>query len=59
MGKYNLHATVAFGLEAITKRELIGLGMENVRVEDGKVRFSGDECDIAKANLWQRTADRV
>ncbi|NLM06155.1 MAG: class I SAM-dependent RNA methyltransferase [Tissierellia bacterium] len=59
MGKYNLHATVAFGLEAITKRELIGLGMENVRVEDGKVRFSGDEYDIAKANLWLRTADRV
>jgi len=59
MGKYNLHATVAFGLEAITKRELIGLGMENVRVEDGKVRFSGEEYDIAKANLWLRTADRV
>ncbi len=56
---YNLIAPSAFGLEAVTARELQHLGFENTRTEDGRVYFSGDEAAVAKANLWLRTAARV
>ncbi|MDR7870959.1 MAG: class I SAM-dependent RNA methyltransferase [Tissierellaceae bacterium] len=59
MGNINLIATTTFGLEAIAKRELMNLGYENIIVENGKVKFSGTEKDIPKANIWLRTADRV
>lgn len=59
MKKYKLIATTTFGLEAIARRELEALGYEDVRVENGKVMFEGDLSDIARANLWLRTADRV
>ncbi|MBQ5742741.1 MAG: class I SAM-dependent RNA methyltransferase, partial [Clostridia bacterium] len=49
---YDLIAPAAFGLEAVTARELQTLGFENVRVEDGRVFFTGDESSVAKANLW-------
>lgn len=56
---YDLIAPAAFGLEAVTARELQFLGFENTRTEDGRVYFSGDEFAVAKANLWLRTAARV
>ncbi len=56
---YDLIAPSAFGLEAVTARELQHLGFENTRTEDGRVYFSGDEAAVAKANLWLRTAARV
>ena len=56
---YDLIAPAAFGLEAVTARELQTLGFDNTRTEDGRVFFSGDEAAIAKANLWLRTAARV
>lgn len=59
MSNVNLIATTTFGLEAICKRELIDLGYKNLVVENGKVKFTGDERDIVKANIWLRTADRV
>lgn len=59
MQKYNLIATTTFGLEAIVKRELNALGFDDTQVSDGRVRFTGDMNDIAKANVWLRTADRV
>ncbi len=59
MKKYNLIATTTFGLEAIAKRELIDLGYEITKVSDGKIHFEGTMEDIAKANIWLRTADRV
>ncbi|EOC99242.1 THUMP domain-containing class I SAM-dependent RNA methyltransferase [Caldisalinibacter kiritimatiensis] len=59
MGKIELIATTTFGLEAVVKRELLNLGYEDLKVENGKVTFIGDESDIAKANLWLRSADRV
>jgi putative N6-adenine-specific DNA methylase len=46
-------------LEAVTKRELIGLGVEDINVENGKVSFMGTLRDIPRANLWLRTAERV
>ncbi len=59
MKKYNLIATTTFGLEAIAKRELIDLGYEITKVSDGKIHFEGTMEDIARANIWLRTADRV
>ncbi|MTI67684.1 MAG: class I SAM-dependent RNA methyltransferase [Firmicutes bacterium] len=58
---YNLEliATTTFGLEAVVKREVQNLGYKDVKVENGKVTFKGDESAIARANLWLRSADRV
>lgn len=59
MPMVELVATTLLGIEAITAKELKSLGFENVKVEDGKVFFSGEESAIPKANLWLRTAERV
>lgn len=59
MSDVNLIATTTFGLEAIAKRELMDLGYKDLLVENGKIKFSGSERDIPKANIWLRTADRV
>ena len=48
-----------FGLEAVLKRELAGLNLEVVRVEDGRVFFKGDASAAARANVFLRTAERV
>ncbi len=56
---YNLIATTTFGIEVITAKELKALGYEDLKVEDGKVSFTGDEMDIAITNIWLRTADRI
>ena len=55
---YQLVATMAAGLEALTAKELQDLGFET-RTENGKVYFEGDQHAIIKANLWLRTADRI
>jgi len=57
--EYTIVATAAFGLESIVVRELKTLGYEDFAVENGRVSFSGDERDIARCNIWLRTADRV
>ena len=44
-----------FGLEGLTGDELRRLDMANVRVENGRVRFSGDSRALAKANVCLRT----
>ena len=48
-----------FGLEGIAGDELRRLNMENVRVEDRRVLFTGTEADLAKANICLRTGERV
>jgi putative N6-adenine-specific DNA methylase len=58
MGKYQLIATAAMGLESIVAKEVRSLGYE-CEVENGKVIFTGDESAIARCNLWLRTADRI
>ena len=57
--RLKLIATATFGLEAVVKREIQGLGYEIEKTEDGRVTFLGDEHAIAKCNLWLRCADRV
>jgi len=56
---YTCIATSSFGLEAVVKRELIGLGFTIKDTENGKVTFACDARGIVKANLWLRSADRV
>ena len=48
-----------FGLEGLAGDELRRMNMENVRVEDRRVLFTGDAAAMAKANLWLRTGERV
>lgn len=55
---FKLIATCAAGIESIVGNELKHLGYK-VNVESGRVRFDGDVADIAKTNLWLRTADRI
>ena len=55
---FKLIATCAAGIESIVGNELKHLGYK-VNVENGRVRFDGDVADIAKINLWLRTADRI
>ena len=52
----SLIASCAFGLEAVLARELRDLGMSEVQSDNGQVSFAGD---LARANLWCRTADRI
>ncbi|HBA54825.1 MAG TPA: RNA methyltransferase [Syntrophorhabdus aromaticivorans] len=59
MAKYTLVATCSFGLESVVAQELRWLGYSGLTVENGRVTFNGDEKDIARCNIWLRTADRV
>ena len=59
MKKYNLIATASFGIESIVADELKDLGYTDIKVDNGKVEFTGTAYDICKTNLWLRTADRV
>ena len=56
--KFKLVATAASGIEALVGKEVRQLGYE-CQVENGKVYFEGGLEDIARANLWLRTADRI
>src|SRR5699024_8093300 len=56
--EYKLLATCASGIEALVGKELKDMGYK-VEVENGRARFKGTKEDIAKSNLWLRTADRV
>lgn len=56
---FNLIATSTFGLESVLSGELKALGFENLKTSNGKVEFPGTLEDIARCNLWLRTADRV
>ena len=54
-----LIAPCLFGLEGIAGDELRRMGMENVKVEDRRVLFTGDENALAKANICLRTGERI
>lgn len=48
-----------FGLESVLKKEIIDLGYEVSRVEDGRVTFLGDEEGVCRGNVFLRTAERI
>jgi putative N6-adenine-specific DNA methylase len=57
--RHDLLVTATFGLESLVADELSGLGFERRTVENGHVRFAGDDGDIARCDVRLRTADRV
>ena len=59
MSNYEFSVPCLFGLEGIAGDELRRLNIENVRVENGRVLFSGDESALARANICLRTGERV
>lgn len=48
-----------FGLESVLKYEVSKIGGEDIKVNDGKVSFTGDENILARANICLSTAERV
>lgn len=59
MDRIELIAPCHFGLEAVLKREILDLGYEIARVEDGRVTFYGDAQAVCYANIFLRTAERI
>ena len=59
MKQYTLCIPCLFGLEGLVGDELRRLGMEQVRVEDRRVYFTGGDEAIARANLFCRMGERV
>ena len=59
MSNFEFSVPCLFGLEGLAGDELRRLDIENVRVENGRVLFSGDERALAKANICLRTGERV
>ena len=59
MSQFEFAVPCLFGLEGIAGDELRRLNIENVRVENGRVLFSGDESALARANICLRTGERV
>lgn len=59
MQRFTFCAPCLFGLEGLVGDECRRLGFENIRVEDRRVFFEGDESALVKANLCLRMAERV
>ena len=59
MANFEFAVPTLFGLEGIAGDELRRLNIENVRVENGRVLFSGDKSALARANMNLRTGERV
>ena len=59
MNQFEFSVPCLFGLEGLAGDELRRLDMENVRVENGRVLFSGDARAMARANVCLRTGERV
>ena len=48
-----------FGLEGLVADEMRRMGLNNVRAENGRVRFDGTAADLAKASVGLRCAERL
>lgn len=59
MTQWTIHATAAFGLEAVVRRQCEALGFGPCQVEAGHVLFPGSLTTMQKANLYLASADRV
>src|SRR5688572_2393577 len=57
--EYHCYAITAPGIEPVTARELVRLGLEPEAVEPGGVTFRADAAGLYRANLELRTASRV
>ncbi len=54
-----LIAPCHFGLEAVLKREIIDIGYDIIKVEDGRVVYLGDEEALVRGNIFLRSAERI
>ena len=52
-------APCLFGVEGLVADELKQLGAENVKAENAKVYFEGDESILVRANLCSRFSERI
>ncbi len=59
MDKLTLVAPCHFGIESVLKKEIIDLGYEIIKVEDGRITFEGDALAVCRANVFLRTAERI
>lgn len=59
MTEITLVATTAFGLEAVTAREMQALGCTDLTIENGKLHVCGDEELLCRLNIRLRTAERI
>lgn len=57
--EYKAVATCGFGLESVLSFELKKIGVKEIAASDGRVTFSASGEDVARANVWLRTAERV
>ncbi|MGI6152720.1 MAG: THUMP domain-containing class I SAM-dependent RNA methyltransferase [Christensenellaceae bacterium] len=57
--KHRCYASCAFGIEGVLAAELKRLELENIAAQDARVYFDADTEEIARANMFLRTADRV
>ena len=56
---YTYVATCMFGLEKLLGEEIDALGLKRTFTMDGRVFFTGDAVDCARANINLRVAERV
>lgn len=61
MNEKNLTISVAtaFGVEAITKREIVKLGYPDAPANNGRITFHGDMLAVSRLNVFLSTAERV
>ena len=59
METIELIAPCHFGMEAVLKREILDLGYDVSKVEDGKITFIGDMEAVCYANVFLRSAERI
>lgn len=57
--KIQLVATCLFGLERLLGEEIDALGCKRIETIDGRVTFEGELCDVARANINLRCAERI
>ncbi|HBI63395.1 MAG TPA: RNA methyltransferase [Lachnospiraceae bacterium] len=59
MSQYEFIAPCHFGLEAVLKKEILRLGYNIKKVEDGKITFTGNSDAICRSNIFLRTTERI
>ncbi len=59
MEEIKFYAPCLFGIEGILANECKHLGLRNVMAGNGSVTFEGSVDDVARCNIFLRTAERV
>ena len=54
-----ISVATAFGIEAITKREIVKLGYPDAPANNGRITFKGDMLAVSRLNVFLSTAERV